>query len=281
MFDRLIRLSLEQRLVVLLAGILVLLAGLLVMRRLPVDVFPDLNAPQVTILADAHGMAPEEIETLVVFPIETAMNGATGVRRVRSSVAPGMASIWVESDWGTEIFRARQIVAEKLQSVIGQLPPALAPPALAPVSSIMGEILLVGVESDSLAPMELRAFTDNVLRRRLLAIPGVANVLPIGGERKEYQVRVDPDRLAAYGIGLDELVEAVQKSTQNSTGGVYVASGQEYLIRGIGRIRNVDDIRREQRFHLGKGPVNPLGQIQRIGIGLLLNGHDDRGARID
>ncbi|HEY3294525.1 MAG TPA: efflux RND transporter permease subunit [bacterium] len=244
MFDRLIRLSLEQRLVVLLATILVLLAGLLVMRQLPVDVFPDLNAPQVTILADAHGMAPEEIETLVTFPIETAMNGATGVRRVRSSIAPGMASIWVEFEWGTEIFRARQIVAEKLQSVLGQLPPALDPPVLAPVSSIMGEILLIGVESDSLSPMELRAFTDNVLRRRLLAIPGVANVLPIGGERKQYQVVVDPDRLAAYGISLDELVNAVEKSTQNSTGGTFVASGQEYLIRGVGRVRDMSDLRR-------------------------------------
>ncbi|MBK6766724.1 MAG: efflux RND transporter permease subunit [bacterium] len=244
MFDRLIKLSLEQRLVVLLSAILVLLAGLVVMRQLPVDVFPDLNAPQVTILADAHGMAPEEIETLVRFPIETAMNGATGVRRVRSSIAPGVATIWVEFDWGTEIFRARQIVAEKLQSVLGQLPPSLDPPVLAPVSSIMGEILLVGVESDSLSPMELRAFTDNVLRRRLLAIPGVANVLPIGGERKQYQVQVDPDRLAAYGIGLDELVAAVEKSSRNSTGGFYAASGQEYLIRGVGRVRDVDDLRR-------------------------------------
>ncbi|MCB9367172.1 MAG: efflux RND transporter permease subunit [Calditrichaeota bacterium] len=272
MFDRLIRLSLEQRLVVLLATILVLLAGLLVMRQLPVDVFPDLNAPQVTILADAHGMAPEEIETLVSFPIETAMNGATGVRRVRSSIAPGMASIWVEFDWGTEIFKARQIVAEKLQSVVGQLPPSLDPPVLAPVSSIMGEILLVGVRSDSLSPMELRAFTDNVLRRRLLAIPGIANVLPIGGERKQYQVEVDPDRLAAYGISLDELVSAVEKSSQNSTGGFFVAAGQEYLIRGVGRVRDVDELRRavvatkngqpilvEQVADVQTGPAQVLG----------------------
>ena len=184
MFDRLIKLSLEQRLVVLLVFVLVVLSGLLVMRQLQVDVFPDLNAPQVTILADAHGMAPEEIETLIAFPIETAMNGATGVWRVRSSIAPGMVTIWVEFEWGTEIFRARQIVAEKLQSVVGQLPQNLEPPMLAPVSSIMGEIMLVGVQSDSLSPIELRAFTDNILRRRLLAVPGVANVLPIGWRTK-------------------------------------------------------------------------------------------------
>jgi len=197
MFDKLIRLSLEQRLVVALATLLVFIVGLWVMPRLPVDVFPDLNAPQVTILADARGMAPEEVETLVVFPIETAMNGATGVRRVRSSVAMGMAIVWVEFDWRTEIFKARQIVAEKLQSVVGSLPSSLEPPTLAPVTSVMGEILLIGVNSDSLPPMELRSFTDNVLCRRLRAVPGVANVLPLGGERKQYQVLVNPDQLAS------------------------------------------------------------------------------------
>jgi copper/silver efflux system protein len=244
MFDKLIRLSLQQRLVVALATCLIFIVGLVIMRQLPVDVFPDLNAPQVTILADARGMAPEEVETLVAFPIETAMNGATGVRRVRSSVAMGMAIIWVEFDWRTEIFKARQIVAEKLQSVVGTLPPSMEPPTLAPVTSVMGEILLIGVNSDSLSAMELRALTDNVLCRRLLAVPGVANVLPLGGERKQYQVLANPDRLASYGISLDELTEAVRKSNVNSTGGFYAAGGHEYLIRGIGRVQNLDDLKR-------------------------------------
>jgi CzcA family heavy metal efflux pump len=244
MFDKIIRWSLEQRLVITLTTILIFIVGLAVMRQLPVDVFPDLNAPQVTILADARGMAPEEVETLVAFPIETAMNGATGVRRVRSSVAMGMAIVWVEFDWNTEIFKARQIVAEKLQAVVGTLPASMEPPTLAPVTSVMGEILLIGVNSDSLSPMELRAFTDNVLCRRLLAVPGVANVLPLGGERKQYQVLVNPDRLASYGISLDELKEAVRKSNMNSTGGFYAAGGNEYLIRGIGRVQNLDDLKR-------------------------------------
>lgn len=244
MFDRIIRLSLEQRLVVALASVLVVALGLSIMTQLPVDVFPDLNAPQVTILADAHGMAPEEVETLVAFPIETAMNGATGVRRVRSSLAMGMAVINVEFEWGTEIFRARQIVAEKLQSVIGLLPASMDPPELAPVSSIMGEIMIIGVTSDSLSPIELRAFAENVLQRRLLSVSGVANVLPLGGERKQYQILVNPDKLTAFGVSLGELKEAVSKSNLNSSGGFYVEGGREYLIRGVGRIRQLDDIKR-------------------------------------
>ncbi|MFZ5432811.1 MAG: efflux RND transporter permease subunit [Calditrichota bacterium] len=255
MFDKLIQLSLQQRLLVALATILIAAVGIFVIPRLPVDVFPDLNAPQVTILADAHGMAPEEVETLVAFPIETAMNGATGVRRVRSSVAMGMAIIWVEFDWHTEIFKARQIVAEKLQSVAGTLPPSMDPPELAPVTSVMGEILLIGVDSDTLSPMELRAFTDNVLRRRLLAVSGVANVLPLGGERKQYQVLADPHRLAAYQVSLDELRQAVAKSNINSTGGFYAKGGNEYLIRGIGRLQNLNDLKQAVVATRGGQPV--------------------------
>lgn len=266
MFDKLIQFSLKQRMVVLLLAFLALAGGAIVMQRMPIDVFPDLNAPQVTILCDAHGMAPEEIETLVVFPIETAMNGASGVTRVRSSIAPGMASVWVEFDWGTEIFRARQIVSEKLQAVLSTLPPGMEAPLLAPVSSIMGEIMLVGVESDSLTPMELRSFAENVLRRRLLSIPGVANVLPLGGERKEYQVLPDPDRLAAFGISLDELVEAVKKCNQNATGGFYSAGGQEYLIRSVGRVKEIEDIRRAVVAMRNNQPVL-VEQVADVQIG--------------
>jgi CzcA family heavy metal efflux pump len=244
MFEKIIRFSLENRFIVVLASVLILLLGYFVTFTLPVDVFPDLTASTVTILADAHGMAPEEVETLVAFPIETVMNGASGVRRVRSSLATGLAVIWIEFEWGTDVFQARQIVAEKLQSVMSLLPPGMDPPVMAPVSSLMGEIMLVGLSSDSLPAMELRSFSDNVLRRRLLAVSGVSQVIPIGGERKQYQVLASPERLAVYQISLDELQEAVSKCNLNSTGGFFVASGNEYLIRGLGRIEAIDDLKR-------------------------------------
>ncbi len=244
MFEKIIRFSLENRFIVVIASVLILLVGYFVTFRLPVDVFPDLTASTVTILADAHGMAPEEVETLVAFPIETVMNGASGVRRVRSSLSTGIAVIWVEFEWGTDVFQARQIVAEKLQSVISLLPPGMDPPMLAPVSSLMGEIMLIGVSSDSLPAMELRSFADNILRRRLLAVSGVSQVIPIGGERKQYQVLASPERLAAYKISLDELEEAVSKCNLNSTGGFFVAGGNEYLIRGLGRVEALEDLRR-------------------------------------
>ncbi|MBI5058894.1 efflux RND transporter permease subunit [candidate division KSB1 bacterium] len=244
MFEKIIRFSLENRFIVVLASVLVLLLGYFVTFRLPVDVFPDLTASTVTILADAHGMAPEEVETLVAFPIETAMNGASGVRRVRSSLTTGVAVIWIEFEWGTDVFQARQIVAEKLQSAIGLLPLGMDPPMLAPVSSLMGEIMLVGVSSDSLPAMDLRSFADNILRRRLLAVPGVSQVVAIGGERKQYQVLASPERLAAYQISLDKLQEAVSKANLNSTGGFFVASGSEYLIRGVGRVEALEDLKR-------------------------------------
>lgn len=244
MFQNIIKFSLENRLVVVLASALILILGMFVAFQLPVDVFPDLTASTVTILADAHGMAPEEVETLVAFPIETAMNGASGVRRVRSSIATGFAIVWVEFEWGTDIFQARQIVAEKLQSVLALLPPDMDAPSLAPVSSLMGEIMLVGVSSDSLSEMDLRSFSDNILRRRLLAVPGVSQVVAIGGERKQYQVLASPERLAAFQVSLSELQDAVKKSNLNSTGGFYVSSGNEYLIRGVGRIDAIEDLKR-------------------------------------
>ena len=171
--------------------------------RMPVDVFPDLTAPTVTVLTEAHGMAPEEVEALVAFPIETAVNGATGVRRVRSSTAQGISVVWVEFDWGMEIFRARQIVAEKLQTVAAALPDGMAPPVLAPVSSVMGEIMMIGLHGRvtlprrSNAPWNCARMADWTIRRRLLAVPGVAQVIPIGGEVKQYQVHRRPDAHAA------------------------------------------------------------------------------------
>ncbi|MDH5235462.1 MAG: efflux RND transporter permease subunit, partial [Gemmatimonadota bacterium] len=250
MLNHLIAWSLRNRVIVLAAAVVMLVAGAWTARRMPVDVFPDLTAPTVTILTEAHGMAPEEVEMLVTFPIETAVNGATGVRRVRSSTAQGIGVVWVEFDWGMEIFRARQIVAEKLQAVAAQLPEGIAPPVLAPVSSVMGEIMMIGLtwEVDSTtgeargSAMDLRTAADWTLRRRLLALPGVAQVIPIGGEVKQYQVVADPVRMRAAGVSLDQVVQATAGSNLNASGGVYMDKGQEFVIRGIGRARSVEDI---------------------------------------
>ncbi len=250
MFDKLIKISLENRLIVLVVSLLLLVGGMFVAFLLPVDVFPDLTAPTVTVLTEAHGMAPEEVETLVTFPIETAVNGATGVRRVRSSSAAGISIVWVEFEWGTDIFIARQIVNEKLQVAGSSLPEGIDRPILAPISSIMGEIMLISVSADSLASskgysiseMELRSIADWTIRRRVLSVPGVSQVVPIGGEVKQYQILVSPEKLAAYDVSLNEVLHAAKESNTNSSGGVYMDSGQEYLIRGIGRVRSLEDI---------------------------------------
>lgn len=250
MFDKLIKLSLENRLIVLAAAVLLLIIGVFVALRLPVDVFPDLTAPTVTVITEAHGMAAEEVETLVTFPIETAVNGATGVRRVRSSSAAGIAIVWVEFDWGTDIFIARQIVNEKLQIAAASLPAGIDRPILAPISSIMGEIMLIGVSLDSAATdnghsittMDLRSIADWTIRRRLLSVPGVSQVVPIGGDVKQYQILVSPEKLTAYDVSLNEVLHAAEQSNTNSSGGAYMDAGQEYLIRGIGRVQHFDDI---------------------------------------
>ena len=249
MFDKLIKLSLENRLLVLAAALFSLISGAFIASRLPVDVFPDLTAPTVTVITEAHGMAAEEVEILVTFPIETAVNGATGVRRVRSSSAAGISIVWVEFDWGTDIFIARQIVNEKLQTAAASLPQGNDRPILAPISSIMGEIMLIsvtidasGAGSEKLTEMDLRSITDWQLRRRLLSVPGVSQVVPIGGEVKQYQILVSPEKLVAYDISLNEVLRAAEASNINSSGGAYMDAGQEYLIRGIGRVRNLEDI---------------------------------------
>lgn len=244
MLDRIIRWSLYNRLLVVLAAIVVLAAGVVTVTQIPVDVFPDLTAPTVVILTEAHGMATEEVETMVTFPVETAMNGATAVRRVRSSSAMGISIIWVEFDWGTDIFIARQIVNEKLQLVSAQLPDGVGQPVLAPISSIMGEIMLVSVSSDHHNELDVRTVADWTIRKRLLALPGISQVVPIGGGRKQYQVLVDPGKLRAYNLSLQEVLQAVEKTNQNSSGGVFTEQGQEYLIRGIGRVYTTDDIGR-------------------------------------
>ena len=242
MIDALIRWSLGNRIFVLgLAAALLAWGGYFVSTA-PVDVFPDLTAPTVTVLVEGQGMAPTEMESLVTFPIEAALNGAAGIRRVRSATAVGIAVIWAEFDWGEDIYRARQTVTEKLSRVAGSLPPEVGQPYLAPISSIMGEILFLAIESDRHLPLEVRAVADTVLRRRLLAVPGVSQVIAIGGGRKQYQVIVDPQRLKAYRVSMAQVEEVVRRGSQNTSAGFRVAGGQEYLIQGIGRAQSVQEI---------------------------------------
>lgn len=248
MFDKLILFSLQKRLIVIISAVLMLIVGTYITIDLPVDVFPDLTAPTVTIMTEAHGMATEEVEALVTFPIETAVNGATDVRRVRSSSAAGFSIVWVEFDWGTDIFIARQIVNEKMQNVSASLPKGVDNPVLAPISSIMGEIMLIGLSIDesnnpqNLTEMDLRTIADFEIRRRLLSINGVSQVIPIGGAVKQYQIFISPEKLASYNITLNEVLKAAEESNENSSGGSYMDSGSEYLIRGIGRVQSINDI---------------------------------------
>ena len=239
---RLVEWSIAHHRLVLALSVLLAAAGLWTARDMPVDVFPDLTAPTVTILTEGHGMAPDELETLVTFPIEASMNGASGVRRVRSATAVGIAVVWVEFDWGTDIFQARQVVAEKLALASGSLPPQVERPILAPVSSIMGEILFFAISSDADDPLTLRTVADTIVRRRLLAVAGVSQVTPIGGAERQFQVIVHPDQLRANDIRVNELLDAVRGASQNTSAGVYIEGPQEFVLQTIGRVRTPQEI---------------------------------------
>jgi CzcA family heavy metal efflux pump len=239
---RLIQWSVDHHWVVILMSVALLVAGIWTARDMPVDVFPDLTAPTVTILTEGHGMAPDEMESLVTFPIETSINGAAGVRRVRSATAVGIAVVWVEFDWGTDIYLARQLVAEKLSLISGSLPPQVERPILAPISSIMGEILFFALSSDSQDPLALRTIADTVVRRRLLAVPGVSQVTPIGGAERQFQVIAHPQALRANGVSLTDLLDAVRGASENASAGIYTEGPQEYVLQAIGRARSADEI---------------------------------------
>ncbi len=255
MFDRLIQFCLEHRLIVIVSSLLILVIGVYVALKMPVDVFPDLTAPTVTIMTDAHGMAPEEVETLVTFPIESVLNGATGIRRVRSSSTFGLSTVYAEFNWGTDIYRARQIVNEKLQLVSATLPTGVIP-VLTPIASIMGEIMYLGVTSDRHSLIEVKETADFIVRRRLLSVPGVTQVVTIGGDKKQYQIIVDPRKLIAYGVTVDEVLGAARSSNENFAAGVMKSAGQDYLIRGIGRVGSTADI--EQTVVTARGGVPVL-----------------------
>jgi CzcA family heavy metal efflux pump len=238
----LIRWSIEHHWMVLVFSVLLLLGGLWTARSMPVDVFPDLTAPTVTILTEGRGMAPDEMEALVTFPLESAINGASSVRRVRSATALGIAVVWVEFDWGTDIFMARQVVAEKLALVGSTLPPQVDRPLLAPVSSIMGEILFFAISSEHDDPLALRTVADTVVRRRLLAVAGVSQVTPIGGAERQFQVVVHPDQLRANSISLTEMLDSVRGASQNTSAGIYTEGPQEYVLQAVGRVRTPEEI---------------------------------------
>ena len=243
MLSSLIRSSIRNRLIVVVGLVVTLPVGLLVALQLPIDVFPDLTAPTVTVVTEVHNMAPQEVETLVTFPIETALNGATGVRRVRSVSGIGISIVWVEFDWGADIYRARQVVSEKLQLTRGALPPDVPTPVLAPISSIMGEIMLIGVTGPPEKLMEMRTVADWTLRRRILSVAGVSQVIPLGGAVQQYQIHVEPERLLRYELALEDVIEGASAASLNSAGGFYSRAGKEFLIRGLGRVRNLAELK--------------------------------------
>ena len=240
MLNRIIRFSLRNRLAVLGTTLLLVVAGLYVTLRMDVDVFPDLNAPTVVVMTEAPGMAAEEVERLVTFPVETAVNGAADVRRVRSSSTTGFSVVWVEFDWGTDVYRARQTVSEKLATVSGELPAGIGQPTLGPQSSILGEVMIVGLTADTTSLEELRTLADWVVRPRLLATGGVAQVAVLGGDVKEYQIRLDADRMRRYGVSLQDVRAAVTGMNRNASGGVIYDYGNEYVVRGDLSTRQAD-----------------------------------------
>lgn len=266
MLNRIIKLSLRNRLVVLLGAVLLLIAGLYTAKNTDVDVFPDLNAPTVVVMTEANGMAPEEVERLVTFPIETAVNGATGVRRVRSSSTTGFSVVWVEFDWGTDIYRARQIVSEKTAVVEEMLPDGVGSPTLGPQSSILGELMFVSLTADSTSLQDLRTIADWTVRPRLLATGGVAQVSVLGGEVREYQILLNPGRMRHYGVSLDEVCEAVDGMNGNVAGGILYEYGNEYIIRGVLASDNVGTLAGSLVKTTASGPVL-LGNVADVKIG--------------
>ncbi|MDR0988747.1 MAG: CusA/CzcA family heavy metal efflux RND transporter [Prevotellaceae bacterium] len=267
MLNKIIYFSLHNRMLVLVASVLLLVGGFYISTHTEVDVFPDLNAPTVVIMTEAGGMAAEEVEQLVTFPVETAVNGATGVRRVRSSSTNGFSVVWVEFDWDTDIYRARQIVSEKLAVVGESLPENVSKPTLGPQSSILGEMLIVGLTADSTSLLDLRTLADWTIRPRLLSTGGVAQVAVLGGDIKEYQIMLDPARMRHYGLSLSQVMNATRNMNLNANGGIIYEYGNEYIVRGLLSTSNLQQL---ARTLIAKQPDNTaifLEDIARVRIG--------------
>ncbi len=266
MLNKIIQFSLNNRLVVLIGAVLLLVAGFYTAKNMEIDVFPDLNAPTVVIMTEANGMAPEEVERLVSFPIETAVNGATDVRRVRSSSTTGFSVVWVEFDWGTDIYKARQIVTEKLSALDEALPENIGKPTLGPQSSILGEVMIIGLSSDSTSLLDLRTIADWTIRPRLLSTGGVAQVAIIGGDIEEYQILLNSGRMKHYGVTLDEVLQVTRNMNQNSSGGILYEYGNEYIVRGVLQSSDVEELGQSVVKKIGEGPIY-LSDIADIKIG--------------
>ena len=266
MLNKIIHFSLQNRLLVLVASILLLVGGTYMAFHTEVDVFPDLNAPTVVVMTEANGMAAEEVEQLVTFPIETAVNGATGVRRVRSSSTTGFSVVWVEFDWDTDIYLARQIVSEKLAAVDDALPDNVGKPTLGPQSSILGELLIVGLTADSTFMLDLRTMADWTIRPRLLSTGGVAQVAVLGGDIKEYQILIHPERMKHYGVTLAEVMDVTRSMNQNTSGGVIYEYGNEYIVRGVLATTDIERMGRAVIKNIGGAPVT-LSDVADVRIG--------------
>ncbi|MDE6085454.1 MAG: efflux RND transporter permease subunit, partial [Muribaculaceae bacterium] len=233
MLNRIIHFSLYNRLIIVILSAVLLIAGVIALMKSEIDIFPDLNAPTVSVMTEAPGLAPEEVEQLVTFPIETAVNGASGIRRVRSSSATGFSVVNVEFDWGTDIYVARQTVSERLAGIKESFPPGVEEPVLGPQASILGEVLIIGLTADTTSMMDLRSIADRVIRPRLLSVQGVAQVAVIGGDIKELQIRLDPDRMLHYGVSIEDVIEASQSMSINAQGAIINDFGNEYTVKGV------------------------------------------------
>lgn len=266
MLNKIIHFSLQNRLMVLVASVLLMVGGTYMAFHTEVDVFPDLNAPTVVVMTEAGGMAAEEVERLVTFPIETAVNGATDVRRVRSSSTTGFSVVWVEFDWDTDIYLARQIVSEKLLTVSGSLPDNVSQPVLGPQSSILGEVLIVGLTADSTSMLDLRTLADWTVRPRLLSTGGVAQVAVLGGDIKEYQILIHPDRMKHYGVSLSEVMAATRGMNQNTSGGVIYQYGNEYIVRGLVSENDVEKLA-QSALRTAQGTTVTLADVADVRIG--------------
>lgn len=266
MLNKIIYYSLHNRLVILVCALLLMIWGTYTAFNTDVDVFPDLNAPTVVIMIEANGMAPEEVERLVTFPVETAVNGAMDVRRVRSSSTTGFSVVWVEFDWGTDIYRARQIVSEKLAVLGESLPENVGKPTLGPQSSILGEMMILGLTADSTSLLDLRTIADWTIRPRLLSTGGVAQVAVIGGDIKEYQILLDPARMKHYGVGLNEVLDVCRNMNRNANGGVLYEFDNEYIIRGVLSTSKAEEIAQGVVKTVNEYPVT-LGDIATVKIG--------------
>lgn len=270
MLNRIIKFSLNNRLSILIAAVVLMVIGIYTAKNAEVDVFPDLNAPTVVVMTEANGMAPEEVERIVTFPIETAVNGATNVRRVRSSSTTGFSIVQVEFDWGTDIYRARQIVTEKLSAFGESLPKSVGKPTLGPQSSILGEMMIIGLTIDegneSLSMLDVREIADWIIRPRLLSISGVANVAVMGGDEKEYQVLLHPEKLRHHSVSVQEILDAVQEMNQNVAGGTLYEYGNEYLIRGVLSTKDVAELGQTVVKSVNGVPVL-LNQLADVEVG--------------